>query len=294
VKTQRHDTNGAPRVLPALAGRGWRIEDVATAVSGVWVAAGAGAAVHYPATGHELMAGIEDASAWYAERNRLVAEAFAIGGLPERLLDVGAGNGAVASHLRSLGVDAVAIEPARGAAAVAAHRGVPVICGMLEDLGLPDGSLEAVGLFDVIEHLADPAPLLAEVRRVLTVDGRLAITVPALPALWSQADELAGHHRRYRRSTLIAELAAAGFEPHTCRYAFAALVPPVGLLRALPHRLGRARSDERESEAGTRQVAGYGALGRAAARSAFAAERALRRRVDVPLGTSLIGVFAPR
>jgi hypothetical protein len=112
-----------------------------------------------------------------------------------------------------------------------------------------------------------------------------------MPALWSAADDLAGHHRRYRRADLVAQLAAAGFAVRSCRYAFGALVPAVALLRALPHRLGRRRSEAREAEVGTRQVAGYGDLARGAARRAFSAERALRRAADVPVGTSLLGVF---
>ncbi|HEY6892089.1 MAG TPA: class I SAM-dependent methyltransferase [Solirubrobacter sp.] len=280
-----------PAVLPQLAAHGWTVERVARRSGRLWVAGGADAAVDYPATGHELLAGIEDESAWYLERNRLVSEALAGDGLPSSLLEVGAGNGVVAAHLRRLGVDAVAVEPGRGAAEFAAQRGVPTICGLLEDLELPAGTIEAAGVFDVLEHLEDPGPLLAELHRILIGGGRLAVTVPALPALWSHADEVAGHHRRYRRETLTRSLADVGFEVRRCNYAFGTLVPPVALARTLPHRLGRQRSDADESEAATRQVAGYGDLGRHVARAAFAAERAVRRRVDVPFGTSLVAVF---
>jgi SAM-dependent methyltransferase len=287
----RSATSAPAPLLPHLAARGWRIEDVASPSGAVWETANADAPVDYPETGHELLAAIEDDGVWHGERNRLIAAALAEHGLPGHLVEVGAGNGVVAAHLRTLGIGAVAIEPARRAAEVAALRGVPTVCGMLEDLRLPDGSVEAVGLFDVLEHLAEPASLLAEVHRVLARGGRLAITVPAMPALWSRADELAGHHRRYRRRELIDALAAAGFTARSCRYAFGALVPAVGLLRAVPDRLGRLRSDEQEAEAGTRQVAGYGEFGRTVARSAFSVERAVRRTVNVPIGTSLVGVF---
>ena len=112
-----------------------------------------------------------------------------------------------------------------------------------------------------------------------------------MPVLWSQADVLAGHHRRYRRAGLVADLARAGYGVRSCRYVFGSMVPAVGLLRALPHRLGRRRSAEDEHDAATRQVAGYGDVARAFERGLFAAEGRLRRVVDVPVGTSLLGVF---
>jgi SAM-dependent methyltransferase len=297
VQARTHDTRAsAGAAVPVLAGAtaaGWRVEDVASAASdGVWVTVGAGTPVDYPETGHAQLAAIEDVSAWFAERNRLIAAALArTDGLPRELLEVGSGNGFVAASLRERGVEAAAVEPARAAAAVSAGRGVPTLCGTLEDLRLPSGTLPALGVFDVLEHVADPRPLLAEIRRVLAPGGRLAVTVPAMPALWSDSDVLAGHHRRYRRAQLIDDLHDAGFEARECRYAFAALVVPVALLRALPARLGRHRPRERQDDAGTRQVAGYGSAGRIAARAAFAAERRLRGRVDLPVGTSLLGIF---
>jgi SAM-dependent methyltransferase len=290
--TRSQRTSEPAPVLPALAERGWRVERIATAADGVWVAPGAGATVDYPDTGHDLLADIEDASAWFGERNRLIADALASDGLPGTLVEIGAGNGFVAAHLRRQGVDAVAVEPVRSAAQLSARRGVPTICGLYEELGLPDGAIEAAGVFDVIEHIEDPQPLLRELHRTLVPGGRLAVTVPAHRFLWSGADDLAGHHRRYRRGDLIAELAAAGFTVRTCHHVFGALVPAVGLLRAVPYRLGQRRGEAREADVGTRQVALFGQSGNAAARAAFAAERALRRRVDLPLGTSLLAIFA--
>jgi SAM-dependent methyltransferase len=267
------------------------MESVARLQDGLWVTSGVDAAVDYPDTGHALLAEIEATSAWFRERNALIAEALGAEGLPATLIEVGAGNGFVAAHLRGLGVDAAAIEPAHDAARVSAARGVPTVCGRLEDLELPAASVEAVGLFDVLEHIPHPPGLLAEIHRVLAPGGRLAITVPAGPGLWSQADELAGHHRRYRRDSLIEELAAAGFAPAHVGHAFAALIGPVALARALPYRLGRRSAPAAASATGTRQVAGYGRAGRALARTAFALERRLRAVWDVPLGTSVVGVF---
>lgn len=278
-----------PSCPDALAARGWRLADKATADDqGLWFATGADAAVDYPEDSHELLAAVEDQSEWFGERNRLIAAALGRDGLPARMVEVGSGNGFVAAHLRALGVDALAVEPGGGGARASNARGVPTVCGLFEQLEFPAGSLECVGVFDVIEHLERPGELLAEAHRVLVPGGRIAVSVPALPSLWSETDVLAGHYRRYRFKTLDTELRAAGFKPLTRAYAFASLVPPIGLLRALPHRLGRKSDSGELSETATRQVAGYGGLGRRVSRAAFAAERRLR----LPFGSSIIGVFA--
>lgn len=68
-----------------------------------------------------------------------------------------------------------------------------------------------VGLFDVLEHLPDDERALDEVRGLLNDDGRLLITVPAHPGLWSYADEIACHQRRYRERELREKLERSGF-----------------------------------------------------------------------------------
>ncbi|MFN2115780.1 MAG: class I SAM-dependent methyltransferase [Anaerolineae bacterium] len=51
---------------------------------------------------------------------------------------------------------------------------------------LADDSVDAAILVEVIEHLWEPARVLAELRRVLRPDGRLLVTTPnyAFPSLW--------------------------------------------------------------------------------------------------------------
>ncbi|MGQ0732807.1 MAG: class I SAM-dependent methyltransferase [Acidobacteriota bacterium] len=50
----------------------------------------------------------------------------------------------------------------------------------LMSLSFPDGSFDTVLSFDVLEHVPDPAPALAEVLRVLRPGGRFLFTVPFL------------------------------------------------------------------------------------------------------------------
>lgn len=157
----------------------------------------------------------------------------------KRIWDVGAGSGAMAKRLGRYGIDVLSVEPLPEGAREIARMGAEVFCGTLHDLDLPSGSLPAVGLFDVLEHLEEPCDLLGEVARVLSPEGILVVTVPAYQWLWSAEDEALGHFRRYSTKTLRRSLAQSQFEVLSARYCFASLVPPAALLRTLPYRLGR-------------------------------------------------------
>ena len=98
------------------------------------------------------------------------------------------------------------------------------------------GSYDAAFVFDVIEHLESPGPLLRAAIAHLRPGGHLFVNVPALQALYSAYDVVQGHVRRYSTRTLAAEL-----DPLPCRLESASywgfsLVPLLGLRRLL---LGR-------------------------------------------------------
>jgi SAM-dependent methyltransferase len=71
---------------------------------------------------------------------------------------------------------------------------------------------ELVGAFDVIEHIADDEGVLRGMRAATQIDGGIIVAVPQHPWLWSRADDIAHHQRRYRRGELEAKLIRSGFE----------------------------------------------------------------------------------
>lgn len=194
--------------------------------------------VAYPEEGNELTMKVEDASFWFAHRNRVLAsllERFPVEGA---LWDVGGGNGFQARFLEERGIPVVLVEPGPAGCRNARGRGVQqVVEGTLQALHLPEGRLAAISLFDVLEHLSDAPGMLAECRRVLRPGGRLFVTVPAFGFLWSDEDVYARHERRYTRAALVAELRRAGFRVEFASYYFQFLLLPVFLLRTLPYRL---------------------------------------------------------
>lgn len=114
--------------------------------------------------------------------------------------------------------------------------------GDLDRLPVRDGSAELALLLDVIEHLPDEGPALAEVLRALKPGGFLLVSVPAFRALWSWHDEQAGHHRRYRLEEVSQKVRGAGFDILDARYFNCLLAVPIFLVRRVAWRVSSMKS----------------------------------------------------
>ncbi len=91
------------------------------------------------------------------------------------LLDVGAYIGVFVEVAAAGGWRAEGVEPSLWAATAARQRGLAVHAGTLASAGLPDASFDVVTMWDVIEHLPDPAAELARARRLLRPGGWLVV-----------------------------------------------------------------------------------------------------------------------
>jgi SAM-dependent methyltransferase len=84
---------------------------------------------------------------------------------------------------------------------------------------------DAIGLFDVIEHVEEDQAVLLQASRALKPGGILLITVPQHRFLWSPADEHAGHARRYARSELVRKVEQAQLRVLRCTSFVSVLFP---------------------------------------------------------------------
>jgi SAM-dependent methyltransferase len=106
-------------------------------------------------------------------------------------------------------------------------------------------AFDAVGAFDVIEHIEDDRRVLENVRAALRPGGGLLVTVPQHPWLWSDTDVAACHVRRYRRAELREKLETAGFDVLRMTSFVSLLLPAMLLARRRRRREGM---DEVEAE----------------------------------------------
>ncbi|MFZ0919322.1 MAG: class I SAM-dependent methyltransferase [Candidatus Dormiibacterota bacterium] len=184
----------------------------------------AGAADRFPSESHWSAfdaAGIqrllvaEDRHFWFRARNETLA-ALAYGpidNLPSgfRILEVGCGSGNVLRVLQRIAAgrgEVEGLELSVEAAEVArARTGLQVTTGYLSDVD-SGARYDVIAAFDVLEHIADEAQVLLQMRERLLPGGRLILTVPAHQTLWSPFDVASGHHRRYSMETLSRPLRA--------------------------------------------------------------------------------------
>lgn len=256
---------------------------------GVWRAA-ARREVSYPRSGYAECLAVEDDSYWFGHRNGVLGDLVARFPPDGPIFDVGGGNGAVSRALASAGREVVLVEPGAAGVVNARRRGVEtVIEATFEDAGFRDGSLPAIGLFDVVEHVADDQAFLARLARALAPGGRLYVTVPAHRWLWSEEDVYAGHFRRYRARDLRRTLRTAGLRPEWDSHFFAPLPLPIFAARTVPSLLRRGRRVD-VTAAQAQHRAGGSLAGRLLLRLLAAERRRLARGRRLPVGSSLVAV----
>jgi SAM-dependent methyltransferase len=71
---------------------------------------------------------------------------------------------------------------------------------------------DAIGAFDVLEHIEEDEKVLAQLNVAIKPGGILLLTVPQHRWLWSASDEYACHVRRYTRKEIEHKVQAAGFD----------------------------------------------------------------------------------
>lgn len=203
----------------------------------------------YPAEAFARLVELEANSFWFRARNRIIVRAFGkYLRQPARpkVLEIGCGTGFVLSALQAQNrFDLVGAEQ-HVAGLVWARRRLPdVEFVQLDARRLPyEQEFDAIGAFDVIEHIPEDEAVLASVHRALRPDGLFIATVPQHAWLWSAADEQAHHQRRYSRRDLRGKLERNGFELRFCSSFVFTLLPLMYLARLRRKPTGKAEAVE--------------------------------------------------
>jgi hypothetical protein len=190
--------------------------------------------VSYPDEGNDICFSVEENSFWFNHRNTVLVNLLKSNNEKGPIFDVGGGNGFVSAAFVKNGIDAIVIEPGSGANN-AFKKGLPVINGAFQDCELRE--LPAVGIFDVLEHIKDDLLFLKKVHAAMKSGAHLYITVPASMKLWSDADIIAGHFKRYTLESIKSILNKADFNLIFGTYFFWPLAFPLFCFKALPFRL---------------------------------------------------------
>ncbi len=139
---------------------------------------------------------------------------------PGRLLDIGSGDGAFVHHMARHGWTATGIDfsPAALAFAQRTRSGGSFLQGALEDYDFPAGRLDAITLWQVLEHIGEPRPLLHRCHRLLRRSGLIVAAVPNIDGLSSRLTgerwwglDVPRHLVHYSPDTLRRTLETAGF-----------------------------------------------------------------------------------
>jgi SAM-dependent methyltransferase len=160
---------------------------------------------------------IEDGNFWYRSRSRVIKGLFKkhLGvSSPKNILEIGSGNGFILKSLTAFenyklcGAD-IHIQGLKNSK----ERLSNLEFIQLDATRMPfENEYDAIGAFDVLEHIDDDMAVIRNVHKALKPEGYFLVTVPQYQWMWSNMDDIDQHKRRYSRKELKNKLSQNGFE----------------------------------------------------------------------------------
>ncbi|MBU0664950.1 MAG: class I SAM-dependent methyltransferase [Proteobacteria bacterium] len=190
----------------------------------------------YHSVGLDNLYAAENTHFWFITRREKICGAFKKY-VPNhsRIMEIGAGTGYVAEGLQKIGYQVAVGEYHLSGLKYAKQKGIEE-CYQFDLFEPPfENEFDAIGMFDVIEHLEDDVFAMQQASRMIKPGGYLFVTVPAHQWLWSRNDKIAAHKRRYNKRMIINSVEIGGLEIVEMSYFFASILPLL-FLRKLIYR----------------------------------------------------------
>lgn len=239
---------------------------------------------------YEKMYRTEEDYWWFRGRRTIVYSMFRLYaeplGRPLRILDLGCGTGKCLCDLAGMGHEVVGLDFSAEALAFTRRRGGrELLRGDATALPFQSNSFDAIIALDIMEHVEGDGEMAREMHRVLRPSGVAIINVPAHPFLWSEHDLALHHFRRYTPGSFRRVLRRAGFGMVRFTYSIFLLFFPAVVYRALSNLRPR-----RPGYRPTSHVIQTGGLLNRFFHNVIGAESRLMKRVNMPIGLSLLAV----
>ncbi|GAB4331267.1 MAG: class I SAM-dependent methyltransferase [Candidatus Abyssubacteria bacterium] len=111
------------------------------------------------------------------------------------------------------------------------HTSSSLVQGDVGHLPFKERGFDVIVALDLLEHIEDDRTLLKELWRMTKQGGKVIVSVPCYPSLYSPHDLALHHKRRYTREELRSKVHAAGFTIKRMTHFNATMCLPIATVR---------------------------------------------------------------